>query len=454
MKIFNTLTGQKEDFHDRNGVVTMYVCGITAYDKCHVGHAMTYIIFDVIRRYLRFKGYKVKYVQNFTDIDDKIIDRANQLGIPASELARQYVDLYFADMDALNVQRADIYPKASEEMPKVIEIIQGLLVKGYAYESEGSVYFRVRNFHDYGKLSHRNLADMISKVSAYEERKEYPLDFAVWKAAKPDEPFWESPWGRGRPGWHIECTAMALTYLGDSIDIHGGGQDLVFPHHENEIAQSESFSGVIPFVRYWLHSGLMQQDKQKMSKSSGNLVCVEDVLDRFSADAIRLFVLGSHYRSPLGYSEEALEASERGVERLRSALGQKSSEEEEHAMLDVKPFEQKFVEAMDDDFNTAQAIAVLFELTREINRGAEQGANITKAQHTLLKLAGILGLTLKEKTQTTSDTEAFISLLASTRDDLRQNQQWKLADKIRNGLADLGVIIEDTPHGTRWKYKA
>jgi len=453
MKVFNTLTGQKEDFHDRNGVVTMYVCGITAYDKCHVGHAMTYIIFDVIRRYLRFKGYKVKYVQNFTDIDDKIIDRANQLGMPASELASKYVDLYFADMDALNIQRADIYPKASEEMPKVIEIIQRLLVKGYAYESEGSVYFRVRNFPDYGKLSHRNLADMISKVSAYEETKEYPLDFAVWKAAKPDEPFWESPWGRGRPGWHIECTAMALTYLGDSIDIHGGGQDLVFPHHENEIAQSESSSGVTPFVRYWLHSGLMQQDKQKMSKSTGNLVCVEDVLDRFSADAIRLFVLGSHYRSPLGYSEEALEAGERGVERLRSALGQKSSEEEEHAMLDAKPFEQKFVEAMDDDFNTAQAIAVLFELTREINRGAEQGANITEAQHTMLKLAGILGLTLEEKTQTTSDTEAFISLLAFTRDDLRRNQQWQLADKIRDGLADLGIILEDTPQGTRWKYK-
>jgi cysteinyl-tRNA synthetase len=453
MKIFNTLTGQKEDFHHRSEVVTMYVCGITAYDKCHVGHAMTYIIFDVIRRYLRFKGHKVKYVQNFTDIDDKIIDRANQLGMPASELASKYVDLYFADMDALNIQRADVYPKASEEMPKVIEIIQGLLVKGYAYESEGSVYFRVRNFLDYGKLSHRNLSEMISKAGTYEEKKEYSLDFALWKASKPGEPSWESPWGRGRPGWHIECSAMALKYLGGSIDIHGGGQDLVFPHHENEIAQSESFSGVIPFVRYWLHSGLMQQDKQKMSKSSGNLVCVEDVLDRFSADAIRLFVLGSHYRGPLGYSEETLEASERGVERLRSALGQKGSEEEVPAMLDVKPFEQKFVEAMDDDFNTAQALAVLFELTREINRGAEQGANIIEAQHALLKLAGILGLTLKEETQATSDTEAFISLLALTRDDLRRNQQWQLADRIRDGLADLGIILEDTPQGTRWKHK-
>jgi cysteinyl-tRNA synthetase len=453
MKVFNTLTGQKEDFHPRGEVVTMYVCGITAYDRCHIGHAMTYIIFDVIRRYLIFKGHGIKYVQNFTDIDDKIIERANRLGVPASELANKYVDLYFADMDALNIQRADIYPRASEEIAKVIEIIQGLLVKGYAYESEGSVYFRVRKFPDYGKLSHRNLADMISKTGTYEERKEYPLDFAVWKAAKPGEPFWESPWGKGRPGWHIECTAMALTYLGDSIDIHGGGEDLVFPHHENEIAQSESFNGVVPFVRYWLHSGLMQQNKQKMSKSSGNLVCVEDVLDRFSADAIRLFVLGSHYRSPLGYSEEALEASEKGVERLRSALGQKSSEEKEYALLDAKPFEQKFVEAMDDDFNTAQAIAVLFELAKEINRGAEQGKNITEAQHTLLKLAGVLGLTLKDKTQPTADTEALINLLASTRDNLRQNQQWQLADKIRDGLAGLGVTLEDTPQGTRWKHK-
>jgi cysteinyl-tRNA synthetase len=452
MRIFNTLTGQKEDFHPRSEAVTMYVCGITAYDESHIGHAMTYIIFDVIKRYLRFKGYKVKHVQNFTDIDDKIIERANQLGMPPLELANRYVDQYFADMDALNIERADIYPRATEEMPKVIEVIQGLHVKGFAYESEESVYFRVRNFSDYGKLSHRNLSEMISKAGTYEEKKEYPLDFALWKASKPGEPFWESPWGKGRPGWHIECSAMALKYLGSTIDIHGGGQDLVFPHHENEIAQSESFAQETPFVRYWLHNGLMQQDKQKMSKSTGNLVSIKDALDRFGSDAIRLFILSSHYRNPLTYSEEALEASERGVERLRSALGQKSNGKEELAMVDVKPFEQKFVAAMDDDFNTPQAIAVLFELAKEINRGTEQGVNITKAQHTLLKLAGILGLTLKEKTQPTPDAEAFISLLASTRDDLRQNQQWQLADKIRSGLSDLGVTLEDTPHGTRWKH--
>jgi cysteinyl-tRNA synthetase len=356
-------------------------------------------------------------------------------------------------MDALNIERAHLYPRATEEISEVIEIIQGLLAKGYAYESDESVYFRVRNFPSYGKLSHRNLAEMIPKASDYEEKKEYPLDFALWKASKPGEPFWKSPWGNGRPGWHIECSAMALKHLGDSIDIHGGGQDLIFPHHENEIAQSESFTGVVPFARYWLHNGLMQQDKQKISKSTGNLVSVKDVLNHFSPDAIRLFILSSHYRNPLTYSEDAVEASERGTERLRWALTHRTNAGKGVAMLNVEPFEQKFVEAMDDDFNTTQAIAVLFELAKEINRGAEQGVNITKAQHTLLNLAGILGLNLKERTQPTPEAETFISFLVSTRDDLRQNQQWQLADKIRSELADLGVTLEDTPQGTRWKYK-
>lgn len=453
MKVFNTLSRQKEDFRPRGEVVSMYVCGITTYDECHIGHAMTYIIFDVIRRYLRFKGYKVKYVQNFTDIDDKIIERAKQLEMLPSDLANKYIDQYFADMDALNIERADVYPRATEEIAKVIEITQGLFAKGYAYESDGSVYFRVRAFPGYGKLSHRNLAEMISKASNYEEKKEYPLDFALWKAAKSGEPFKESPWGRGRPGWHIECSAMALKYLGDSVDIHGGGQDLVFPHHENEIAQSESFTAVVPFAQYWLHNGLMQQDKQKMSKSTGNLVSVRDALKRFSSDAIRLFVLSSHYRNPLSYSEEALAASERGIERLHWALNQKGDGDEAIATLDGESFEQKFVETMDDDFNTAQAIAVLFELVKEINRGAEQSMTITEAQRTLLKLAGILGLTLKEKTNPTLGAEVFIRLLVSVRDDLRQTQQWQLADKIRGGLADLGIALEDTPQGTIWKYK-
>jgi cysteinyl-tRNA synthetase len=453
MKVFNTLTGQKEDFHPHNEVVTMYVCGITAYDECHIGHAMTYIIFDVIKRYLRFKGYEVKHVQNFTDVDDKIIERANQLGLPPAELAGKYTDQYFTNMDALNIERADIYPRATEEMPKIIEIIQGLIAKGYAYESEGSVYFRVKKVPDYGKLSHRKLEEMIPKDTYCERNKEYPLDFALWKASKPGEPFWESPWREGRPGWHIECSAMALKYLGNTIDIHGGGQDLIFPHHENEIAQSESFTGEAPFVRYWLHNGLMQLDKQKMSKSAGNLVCVENILDRFSSDALRLFVLSSHYRGPLAYSEEALEANVRGVERLRSALSQTNNEDQGATALDTGSLKRKFVEAMDNDFDTPQAIAVLFELAKEINRAAEQGANIGEAQNTLLELASVLGLTLKEKAQPAPEAEAFISLLASIRDDLRQNKQWQLADRIRQGLADLGVTLEDTPHGTRWKYE-
>ncbi|OGN96034.1 MAG: cysteine--tRNA ligase [Chloroflexi bacterium RBG_13_51_36] len=453
MKVFNTMAGKEEDFHPRGEVVTMYVCGITAYDDSHIGHAMAYVIFDVIKRYLRFRGYKIKHIQNFTDIDDKIIQRASQLEIPPLRLANEYIERYFADMDALNIERADIYPRATEEIAQVIEIVQGLLAKGHAYEFEGSVYFRVRNFPAYGKLSHRNLSDMISQMCTYEEKKEYPLDFALWKASKPGEPFWESPWGRGRPGWHIECSAMALKYLGKSIDIHGGGQDLVFPHHENEIAQSESFTGQVPFVRYWLHSGIMQYDRQKMSKSTGNLVGVGEILKRFSPDAVRLFILSSHYRSPLTYSEEAVEASEKGAERLRWALTHQASAGKGVTTLNAELFEQRFVEAMDDDFNTAQAIAVLFELTREINRSAEEGVDIIEAQHILLKLAGVLGFTLREKTQSTPDTDAFIGLLASVRDDLRRNQQWQLADRIRKGLADLGVTLEDTPQGTRWKYK-
>ncbi|OIP27696.1 MAG: cysteine--tRNA ligase [Dehalococcoidia bacterium CG2_30_46_19] len=452
MKIFNTLSGQKEDFHPQKEVVTMYVCGITTYDECHIGHAMSYIVFDVIKRYLKFKGYKVKHVQNFTDIDDKVIERARQLGISPSEVSHKYIDHYFVDMDALNIERADFYPKATEEIPQIIEVIRGLLVKGNAYESEGSVYFRVRSFPGYGKLSHRNLAEMISKESIYMEKKEYPLDFALWKAAKPGEPFWESPWGRGRPGWHIECSAIALKYLGASIDIHGGGQDLIFPHHENEIAQSETFTGEFPFVQYWIHNGLMQRDKQKMSKSIGNLVRVEDMLNRFSADAVRFFVLSSHYRSPLVYSEEALNAIERGTERLRLALSQKGGGGE-GATLNPKPFERKFVEAMDDDFNTAQAIAVLYELAKEINQGATEEVNIIEAQGTLLKLAGVLGLTLEEKRKPPLDAEALINLLVSVRDNLRQAQQWQLADKIRRGLAELGITLEDAPQGTIWKHK-
>lgn len=450
MKVFNTLSGRKEEFRPEGETVTMYVCGVTVYDDCHIGHAMSYVVFDVIRRYLEFKGYKVKYVQNFTDIDDKIINRAQQLGMPALELAEKYISEYFRDMDALNVKRADVYPRATEEIPKIIEVIQGLITKGYAYESGGSVYFRVRSFPDYGKLSHQSLDEMISRGSPEEGEKEFPLDFALWKATKPGEPSWASPWGEGRPGWHIECSAMALRYLGDSFDIHGGGQDLIFPHHENEITQAESFTGVAPFARYWLHNGLLQMGEDKMSKSLGNLITVKEALERCSPDAVRLFILGSHYRSPLTYSEEALEAAETGIERLRQAVRDRV-ETGRKAVLDSEPFKRRFTESMDDDFNAAQAIAVLFELAREINRAREEELDVAEAQDTLTELARVLGFTLEEPAKPLLDAKPFIELLISVRNDLRQAKEWQLADKIRSQLVELGITLEDTSRGTDWK---
>ncbi|HAZ31936.1 MAG TPA: cysteine--tRNA ligase, partial [Dehalococcoidia bacterium] len=313
MKIYNPISGQKEEFAPGGDEVKMYVCGVTPYSSCHIGHAMSYIIFDVVRRYLEFRGYKVRHVQNFTDIDDKIIARANALDIPAHELTGRLIDEYFEDMDALNIKRADVYPRATEEIPDIIRAVQGLIDKGRAYERNGDVYFRVQSTGDYGKLSHRDLDEMsVGARVKVDEAKEYPLDFALWKAAKPGEPRWESPWGGGRPGWHIECSVMSLKYLGNTLDIHGGGQDLIFPHHENEIAQSEAFTGVVPFVKYWMHNGLLQLDQDKMSKSLGNLITVRELLQRFSADAFRLFVLSSYYRSPLSYSDEGLAAMKKG----------------------------------------------------------------------------------------------------------------------------------------------
>ncbi len=328
MKVFNTLSGQKEEFLPRGDEVKMYVCGVTPYDNCHIGHAMSYIIFDVIRRYLHFRGYKVKYVQNITDIDDKIIDRASKLGITPAELAQKYTDSYFEDMDALNIERADIYPRATGEIAKIIEVIKTLIDKGYAYPAAGSVYFRVRKAADYGKLAHRTLESMMAGARIEPgEDKEYPMDFALWKASKPGEPSWESPWGQGRPGWHIECSAMSLKYLGDTLDIHGGGQDLIFPHHENEIAQSESFTGKKPFVKYWLHNGLVQLGEEKMSKSLGNLITIKQTLENYSPDALRIFVLSSHYRSPLRYSEDGFRGGgERGGEVMARRMRGKIEE--------------------------------------------------------------------------------------------------------------------------------
>jgi cysteinyl-tRNA synthetase len=448
MKIYNTLTSQKEEFRPQGKTVTMYVCGVTVYSTSHVGHAMSYIIFDAIRRYLEYRGYAVRYVQNFTDIDDKIINRANEMGIPAMDLAKRYIDEFLSDADSLNIKRADIYPRATEEIPKIIGVISGLIDKGYAYPSSGDVYFRVKKANGYGRLSHQSTSQMMAGARVEGTGKEDPLDFALWKGSKPGEPSWPSPWGDGRPGWHIECSAMSLKYLGQTIDIHGGGQDLIFPHHENEIAQSEGFTGAVPFVKYWMHNGLLQFGAEKMSKSLGNLVTIRELLSKYTADGLRLFILGSHYRNPLTYSEEALDAAERGIERIRQAA---SSDSRSGEPVDPSLFRQKFIEAMDDDFNTPQAVAVLFDLAREINRGREAGQSIEAAKTVLKELAGVIGFSLKGKAGPSLDAIPFIEMLVQLREDMRKAKQWALADQVRKKLADAGITIEDTPKGPTWK---
>ncbi len=449
MRVYSTLSGQKEEFLPQDNEVKMYVCGVTPYSDCHIGHAMSYIIFDVIRRYLQYSSYKVKYVQNITDIDDKIINRANQQGISARELAEKYSNRFFEDMDALNIVRADINPRATGEIPKMIEVIQGLVDKGYAYPAQGSVYFRVRNVPDYGKLSHRSLESMMVAEGALgSEEKESPMDFVLWKAAKPGEPSWESPWGPGRPGWHIECSAMSLKYLGDTLDIHGGGQDLVFPHHENEIAQSESFTGTKPFVRYWLHNGLVQFGEEKMSKSLGNLVTIKEALSKYSADAIRIFILSSHYRSPLTYSEEALEAAEGGVERLVRVLSRNQPTPDTKEAFDAEPYRRQFIEAMDDDFNTPQALGTLFDLARAINQAGDSGLSFVGARSVLSELArNVLGLELEPFEfirKPNKEIEPLVNWLSRARNILREAKQWQPADEIRSQLSELDIILEDS----------
>lgn len=453
MKIFNTLSGKKEEFIPQGDEVTMYVCGVNPYADAHIGHAMSYIVFDVVRRYLEYRGYKVKHVENVTDIEDNIIVTANRLGITVKELTEKYTIRYFEDMDALNILRPYQAPKATDTIPEIINITQGLIDKGFAYAVGGDVYFRVRNAPDYGKLSKRSLDSMMAGARIEPgEAKEHPMDFVLWKASKHGEPSWNSPWGRGRPGWHIECSAMSLKYLGETIDIHGGGQDLIFPHHENEIAQSESFTGKGPFVKYWMHNGLLQLGVEKMSKSLGNLITIREALQKYSADAIRIFILSSHYRSPLTYSEEALEAAERGAERLRQ-VAQNHQVGEKDTQIDIESYQSRFTEAMDDDFNTAQALAAVFDLTREMNRLSEQNFNVTSVQQTLVELASVLGLILKPPEKPTLDAAPFIEILISTRTRLREAKQWQLADEIRNKLSEFGIVLEDTSQGTVWKHK-
>ena len=411
MRIYNTLSRQKEEFVPQGEVVTMYVCGVNPYADAHIGHAMSYIFFDVVRRYLQFRGYKIKHIQNITDIEDNIIATANRLGVSVVELTQKYTARYDEDMEALNVLPADVYPRAMGEIDKILELVQGLVDNGFAYAVGGNVYFRVRNVADYGKLSHRTLDMMMAGARVeVDEDKEHPMDFFLWKASKPDEPSWDSPWGQGRPGWHIECSAMSLKYLGETLDIHGGGQDLIFPHHENEIAQSESFTGTKPFVKYWLHNGLMQMGEDKMSKSLGNLITIREALEKYSADAIRIFILSSYYRNPLTYSEEALEAAERGAQRLRQAASGIGGGKQQDSSTNAASYRHRFIEVMDDDLATPQALATLFDLAREINRGEESGMDTSQTRQTLIELTDILGLTLEEPELPSLDIELLSEL--------------------------------------------
>lgn len=455
MKLYNTLSGQKEEFTTPDGKVRMYVCGITPYAPSHIGHAMMSVVFDVVRRYLEYRGYDVTHIQNFTDVDDKIITTANDIGISTSELAETNIRQYMEEMDALNVLRAHTYPRATTEIPAIVNMIESLESQGYAYNVDGDVYFRVSRNDDYGKLSRRSPDDLLAGARVeVDELKEDPRDFALWKSQKPGEPAWDSPWGAGRPGWHIECSAMSMRYLQEGVDIHGGGRDLIFPHHENEIAQSESSSQQKPFARFWMHNGLLSINEDKMSKSIGNVITVGEALDRFSPPALRLFFLSSHYRNPLVFSDQNIAAQERAIERIRNAAysdGQQVGGEP----LDASEFKRTFVDAMDDDFNTPRALAAIFDLSREINRASEQGMDVSEAQETLLKLVGVLGIDLnKPDSGESGDIGPFVNLLVEIRTELRAARQFALADKIRDELAERGVSLEDSGSGTEWRFRA
>ena len=448
MKIHNTLTGTTELFKPSGNTVSMYVCGITPYSPAHVGHAMRSVVFDVFKRYLMHKGFQVIHVENFTDIDDKMIDGANKQGISVSELAESNISRYLKEMDMLEVLRANSYPRATDEIENIVNMISGLIKNESAYEVNGDVYFRVRSISDYGKLSDRDIEKLKSGARvAIADHKEDALDFALWKSQKPGEPAWKSPWGLGRPGWHIECSAMALEYLGESIDIHGGGQDLIFPHHENEIAQSESFSGQKPFAKVWMHNGLVRLGEDKMSKSLGNMVTIGQALEKHSADALRLLFISAHYRSPITYNEDAVLAQENAIQRIKNAL--KLEGQEARSKIDTESYMSSFEVAMDDDLNTPKALAVIFDLVRDIYKQHKDGGSISDAQATLKKITGVLGLTLSDKESNTV-SDSFIDLLIEIRISLREANQYELADKIRDRLLDLGVQIEDGIDKSSW----
>jgi len=476
LQIFNTLTGRKETFCPRDpGRVGIYVCGPTTYNFIHLGNARALVVFDTIRRYFLYKGYRVLYIQNFTDVDDKIINRSREEGIDPQTLAAKYVDEYFVDADALNVRRADVHPKVSDHIPEIIALITTIIDRGLAYVAGGDVYFAVRKFGGYGRLSKRSLDDLLAgaRVEVGEQKRD-PLDFALWKAAKPGEPWWESPWGRGRPGWHIECSAMALKYLGTGFDIHGGGADLIFPHHENEIAQSEGATGE-PFARYWIHNGFITIREEKMSKSLGNVFLVRELTRLYPPEALRLFLLSNHYRNPLDYDPEAMEASVRAVNRLKTCLGllresldrpapdgDGGGENRLEAVLEA--LQGRFEAAMDDDFNTALAQAVMFDLTHEVNTYLHQNDRpsrgaLQKALDLFDAFNRVLGIFPEHKGRIVLEagavggdlSQGLLDLLIALRQDARRNKDFATADRIRDGLRALGILLEDTPQGVRWK---
>lgn len=468
IQIYNTLSGTVEPFETLvPGEVKLYVCGPTVYDHAHIGHAMSALVFDIMHRYLEYRGYRVQHVQNFTDVDDKIIQRANALERDPLELAQEYIDAWHRHVADLYIQPASSYPRATQTMDEIVALIGTLIDRDHAYAAGGDVYFRVRTDEDYGKLSHRNVDQMRSGSRiAPDERKDDPLDFALWKAAKPGEPAWQSPWGPGRPGWHIECSAMIRKELGDSIDIHGGGNDLVFPHHENEIAQSESATHE-PFARYWVHNGMLQMrgpngETEKMSKSLGNLVTIDDFVAEHPADVLRLMVLGSPYRAPLVYDANTLAENQRKLERLMSALRPATGTAMDGPVVEslqaaLVIARQNFETAMDNDFNGPGATAAVFEMVRAINTARDAGvgsAPLEQAQAQFRQVTHVLGLQLQEQHSATgAEAAPFIELLLQTRADLRKAKQFALADQIRDQLVEHGVVLEDTSQGTIWRWK-
>lgn len=466
MKLYNTLTRQKEDFKPLDEKeVKMYSCGPTVYNYFHIGNARPFIIFDTLRRYLEYRGYDVKFVQNFTDVDDKMIKRANEEGITVKELADKFISEYFIDADGLGIKKATVHPRATENIDAIVELIKRLVDKGFAYPVDGDVYFDTRKFKEYGKLSHQNLDDLESGARIdVDERKRDPMDFAVWKAQKPGEPAWESPWGKGRPGWHIECSAMANKYLGETIDIHSGGQDLIFPHHENEIAQSEAANGK-PFAAYWLHNGFINVNNEKMSKSAGNFFTVRDISKKFDYEVIRFFMLSAHYRSPINFSSELVEQAKNGLERIYNCLenlnymaekavpGEGAGDGEANLKERLAGYKQKFIDAMGDDLNTADAIAAIFEMVKDINSNVRPEMDISKetivfCRDLLKELGDVLGI-LKKQKEDAVDPE--IKELIDRRQQARKEKNWKLADEIRDKLKEMGVVLEDTPQGVKWK---